>query len=185
MTTEISQEGDAQPIESAGESETPVEIETIAIPKTDYEKLNQTLGSLKREIKDLKKPKDEPKETSTTNKQNGLDETQLDYLDLKGISEADDVKVVEDIVKKTGMTVRQALKDEYVVAKLNSNKAQREVKDATPSATKRGGNQQTDIASAIAKFESSGQLPNDYALRTAVVNAIADKANTNKPSWHH
>ena len=41
--------------------------ETISIPKTDYEKMNQTLGSLKRELKDLKKPKEEPQETAKTN----------------------------------------------------------------------------------------------------------------------
>jgi hypothetical protein len=47
------------------ESETTTE-DTISVPKSDYEKLNQTLGSLKRELKDLKKSKDEVKETSQT-----------------------------------------------------------------------------------------------------------------------
>lgn len=113
-----------------------------------------------------------------------LDETQLDYLDLKGIGESEDIKVIEDIVKKTGMTVRQALKDEYVQSKLNTNKQAREVRGATPSATKRGGNQSNDIASAIAKFEQTGELPTDFTLRSAVVNATVSKSNSNKPSWH-
>lgn len=113
-----------------------------------------------------------------------LDETQLDYLDLKGISESEDVKVIEDIVKKTGMTVRQALKDEYVLAKLTSNKASRDVKSATPSATKRGGNQSNDVASAIAKFEQTGELPDDFTLRSAVVDSMTSKSNPHKPSWH-
>ena len=116
-----------------------------------------------------------------------LNETQLDYLDLKGVSEAEDVKIIEDIVKKTGMTVRQALQDEYVKAKLTANKTQREVKDAIPSSTKRsgqaGGN---DLQLALAKYEQSGykDLPDDFALRTAVINAMTERSNPNKPAWH-
>ena len=117
-----------------------------------------------------------------------LDETQLDYLDLKGVSEAEDVKIIEDIVKKTGMTVRQALKDDYVQAKLTANKGQREVKDATPSGTKRSGNSGgTDIATAIAKYEQANydpaSLPDNFALRSAVINAITAKTDPNRPAW--
>lgn len=130
-----------------------------------------------------------PKQTQTASKADGLDETALDYLDVKGVTERDDVKVVEDIVKKTGMTVREALKDEYVQAKLTANKAARDVKDATPSSTKRaGGNQGTDLSAAIARYEQSGYdvktLPDDFKLRSAIVNAIATKQITNKPGWH-
>src|SRR3990167_4448689 len=117
-----------------------------------------------------------------------LDETALDYLDLKGVSEAEDVKIIEDIVKKTGMTVRQALKDDYVQAKLTANKGQREVKDATPSGTKRSGNSGgTDIATAIAKYEQANydpaSLPDNFALRSAVINAITAKTDPNRPAW--
>jgi hypothetical protein len=118
-----------------------------------------------------------------------LDETQLDYLDVKGISEAEDIKVIEDIVKKTGMTVRQTLKDDYVLKKLEANKAARDVKDATPSATKRsGGSQSNDLETALAKYTAAGYspdaLPTDFKLRLAVVNAVANATKTNKPSWH-
>src|SRR5207244_2538156 len=109
---------------------------------------------------------------------------QLDYLDLKGVTENEDIKVIEDVIKKTGITVRQALKDDYVQSKLQANKSKREVSSATPSATKRGGNQQNNIAAAIAKFEQTGELPSDYALKTEVVNAVTDRSNPNKPAWH-
>ena len=129
-----------------------------------------------------------PTQTQKPSSTNGLDETALDYLDVKGVTEDEDIKVIEGIVMKTGMTVRLALKDDYVIAKLNANKAQREVKDATPSNTRRaGGNQGTDLSTLVAKYEQSGfdakTLPDDFALRTKVVNAVAAKQNTNKPSW--
>lgn len=124
----------------------------------------------------------EPTKTST------LDETALDYLDLKGISESEDIKVIESIIKKTGMTVREALKDEYVTAKLTANKAAREIRDATPSSTKRSGSQTDTLERAIAKYKAAGLksegLPEDFALRSQVVNAIAKEQDTNKPSWH-
>ncbi len=144
--------------------------------------------ALKKELADTRKAveiaagvkKESPVKTGE------LDETQLDYLDLKGISESEDLKIIERHIKNTGETVRQALKDDYVVKKLEANKSQREVKEATPSSTKRsgsgGGN---DLAIALAKYEQSGlkELPSDFALRSAVVNAMAHKMNPNKPSW--
>ena len=117
-----------------------------------------------------------------------LDQTQLDYLDLKGISEADDIKVIENIVKRTGVTVREALKDDYVISKLATNKAQREVKGATPSSTKRGAaSAGNDLATALAKYEQAGYapeaLPTDFKLRIAVVNAVMKETKSNKPAW--
>jgi hypothetical protein len=112
-----------------------------------------------------------------------LDETQLDYLDLKGINEEDDIKIIARHVQRTGESVRQALKDEYVTSKLDANAKSREVKGATPSATKRGGNQVNDVASAIAKWEQTGELPSDFTLRSEVVNKIADAGGSRKPSW--
>jgi hypothetical protein len=122
--------------------------------------------------------------TSSHSKSPGeLDETQLDYLDLKGITEEEDIKILARHVQRTGETIRQALKDEYVQAKLEANLKAREVKSATPSTTKRGGNQVNDIASAIARFEQTGELPADYKLRSEVVNAISDKGHNKRPAW--
>ncbi len=148
-----------------------------------------TTKALKEQLKEAKTAVEAakaPKQTQDPSKADGLDDNALDFLDVKGITEDEDIKVIEDIVKKTGMTARQALKDDYVQAKLTANKAKRDVKEATPSSTKRsGGNQTSDLATAIAKYEASGykELPKDFALRSAVVNAIADKQNPNKPAW--
>ena len=113
-----------------------------------------------------------------------LDETTLDYLDLKGINEDEDIKVIQDVVKKTGMTVRQALKDDYVTSKLEANKNARIVREATPSATKRAGSQSDGFDTALAKFEKDGTLPDDFELRKKVVNAKYRQEKGNQPSWH-
>lgn len=142
--------------------------------------------ALKKELADTKRAVEIAagiKKEPTLVKTGELDETQLDYLDLKGVSEAEDVKVIEDIVKKTGQTVRQALKDEYVVSKLAANKAKRDVQNATPGGTKRSGGQVGDIASAVAKFKETGTLPDDYALATAVTNAVTNADNVHLPPW--
>lgn len=192
----------------ATENEAGVEIEeTLELPEvvegeedtTDYKeealKLRDKAIAQRERTKAIKKERDEAKKALETlskvkgdepskSKTGELDETQLDYLDLKGFTEADDIKIIERHVQRTGETVRQALKDEYVLSKLEANKAHREVKDATPSGTKRGGNQSNDLASALAKFEQTGELPTDFTLRSAVVNAKVDKSNSNKPAWH-
>lgn len=124
-------------------------------------------------------------EVETTANTGELDETQLELLDLKGISEQEDIDVVQKVMQRTGMTLRLALKDDYVQAKLKAQKEAREVQNAMPSSTKRanaGGAQ--SVQAAIAKFEATGELPADFKLRSEVVNAMVDKKNTNKPSWH-
>ena len=63
-------------------------------------------------------------------------------------------------MSKTGQTVRQVLKDEYVASKLNDFKKAREVKSATPSSTKRAGQQVTDnVDYWYQKYEATGELP--------------------------
>lgn len=133
---------------------------------------------LKEQVKALT-----PKKEEAPAKTGELDETQLDYLDVKGITDQDEIDIISKVIAKTGQTVRQALKDDYVTSKLEALRADKAVKDATPSSTKRSGNQQGDLAGAIAKFDANGELPNDFTLRSAVVNAISSRSQ-GKPNWH-
>lgn len=116
-------------------------------------------------------------------KSSELDDTALDYLDLKGISEAEDLAIIQRHIDRTGETVRQALKDDYVQSKLATNKQKREVQAATPSSTKRSGSPLGDVEAAIAKYEQSKELPENFELRKAVVNALYERSNNNKPAW--
>lgn len=160
-------------------------------PKETRETPEAKLARIEREAKQLRKKlgKEEPEAKPKTaakkeSKPDGLDDTQLDYLDLKGISEQEDIDLIEKVMNRTGQSLREVMKDEYVVSRLDASKQARAVKDATPSSTKRGGNQSSDVAAAIAKFESTGEMPSDFALRSAVVDSLVNKNKSNAPSWH-
>jgi hypothetical protein len=172
------------------EAETP---EADLTPETDWEAEAKKARGIAQRLR-TKLTKAEEKKVAvetptapikeTAPKTGELDETQLDYLDLKGVTDQDEIDIIQKVIAKTGQTVRQALKDDYVQSKLDALRKDKAVKDATPSSTKRGGSQTGDLAQALAKFEQNGELPTDFALRSAVVNAKADKENTNKPAWH-
>lgn len=156
--------------------------------KAEAEKARGIAQRLKTKLEKANKPKEEKEEKSVPVKKeattDGLDETQLDYLDLKGVSDEDEIAVIEGVIKKTGQTVRQALKDDYVIAKLEKLRADKAVKDATPSSTKRSGNQQSDSSSIISKFEATGVMPEDFASRNVIVDYLVKKDRSNAPSWH-
>src|SRR3990167_1405163 len=105
------QEVGADTQNDAGEGE---QVETIAIPKSDYEKLNQTLGSLKREIKDLKKPKEETKETPEKTKPDDALLQRMEKLALKtaNVTHEDDVELARKTAKKWGMEIEEVLEDD-------------------------------------------------------------------------
>ncbi len=183
MTTEENNQN-ADVAEPVVEGETTTE-ETIAVPKSEWEKTNQTLGSLKRENKDLKKAKESTTETTEKNQPtSGLDETQLELLDFKGISEADDIKVIESVMKRTGQKLREVLKDDYVMGKLETNKKAREVANATPSGKKGTGSGSSDSVDYwVQKNAATGEWPKDYSLKQKVLAAKERAAGTNVPSW--
>ena len=64
-----------------------------------------------------------------------------------------------------------------------SNKKAREVQNALPSNTKRGGSTGDSLEQAIAKFERTKELPDDFELRSKVLDSISSKGDITKPSW--
>lgn len=150
--------------------------------REDGIKARERTKALKAQLAELKPKQVDPKPESKP-ATGELDDTQLDYLDLKGITEDEDIEVISKVMLKTGQTVRQALKDDYVIAKLKDLKVQREVKNATPSSTKRSGNQTNNLDYWMNKFEQTGELPPDFETRSAVVNAQAAKNDASKPKW--
>lgn len=166
--------------------------DTVETDTTDWKAEAEKAKAIARRYKTklekaTKAPKVEEKTSEPVKKEattGALDENALDFLDLKGITDQDEIDLIETVIAKTGQTVRQVLKDEYVSSKLDSMRAQRALKDAMPSNTKRGGGTTDNLEAAIAKFEKTGELPTDFEMRTKVVDGFVSKSNSNKPSWH-
>jgi len=153
-----------------------------------FERANKAEGFVKVGDKWVKAPK--PEEAVATSEKlaattGELTETQLDYLDLKGISNEDDIAIIQKVMQRTGQTVRQALADDYVQSKLEAAKKAREVQAAMPSGTKRsGGNASDSVELALAKFDATGEMPKEFGLRKQIVAKITERSNPNKPAWH-
>lgn len=104
----------------------------VTLKKDEYEKLNQTLGSLKRELKDLKKPK-ETEETAKTNQPDNslLERVERMALRTAGITHPEDVELAKKTAKKWGMDIEEVLTDEDFKSKLERQQAGRANVEAT------------------------------------------------------
>lgn len=148
-------------------------------PKLSLEQRKAMLeGQLKRINKDLGVQEAEP--AKSTGK---LDETQLDYLDLKGISEPEDIKVIETVMKNTGKSLRDTLKDGYVISTIDENRRDRSVRGAIPGSSKRAGIESNSVEFYVNRFKSTGQLPTDFETRSKVVDAITAEDSSKVPGF--
>ena len=113
-----------------------------------------------------------------------LDDAALDYLELKGIMEDEDIAVIKSVVTKTGQSLRQALKDDYVVTKLAANKSTREAQIGTPGSTRRAGQASlNDVDYWVERNARTGELPPDFETRAKLVEAKIRKFGNNEPAW--
>ena len=127
------------------EGEGNAQTDVVSIPKSDYEKLNQTLGSLKRELKDLKKPKEEPKETPQSNQPDGnklVEKLERMALRQAGITHTDDIELAQKTAKKWGMDIDEVLADEDFKVKLERQQTTRSNTEATSNIKGSGGTSQ-------------------------------------------
>ncbi len=157
--------------------EAPAEEKPIESPEAKLARLKRQTAQLEKKL-GVAEPKPESKSTGK------LDETQLDYLDLKGISEEEDIKVIETVMKNTGRSLRDVLKDNYVVSTLGENQTQRNVRGAIPGASKRSGIESNSVELYVNRFKATGQLPKDFETQSKVVDAITAESSDRKPSWN-
>ena len=170
---------------NGGEGET--NVDTVSIPKSDYEKLNQTLGSLKRELKDLKKPKEETKETPQTKPEgNGL--IQKTFLRAAGITDAEEVELALSTAKKWGVEIDQIVDDEDFKAKLEKHRTNKANAEATSNV--RGSASATSTKNTpeywIAK--RTPPTPTDVAdrkTRASIIKKMMENAETGGKKYYN
>lgn len=134
------------------------------------------------EKKEAPKPKEKVEVAPEANT-GELSETQLDYLDLKGITSDDEIDVIRKVMQRTGQTVRQALNDDYVQSKLQAIKEKNVAEAATPSSKRgqQGSGDRTDYY--VAEYERTRKLPDDFDARVKVMDVLAAKHSHSTPPW--
>lgn len=161
--------------------------ETVSIPKRDYETLNQTLGSLKRELKDLKKaPKEAPVETDKSTP-DGNTLMEKAYLRSAGITDKEEVDLALTTAKKWGLSIDELVDDEDFQGKLEKHRTTKANALATSNirGDKSGGGAKDTPAYWIAKgtAPTPDQVP-DRKTRVAIARAMIANTKTGKKFYN-
>lgn len=157
------------------------ESDNISISKVEHDKLQQTLGSLKRELKDLKKVKEETKETSEKTKpdENRLLE-KIERMSLRqaGLDHADDIELARSTAKKWNMDIDDVLVDADFKAKLERQQTTRANTVATSGIKGSGG--KSEAKNDPAYWVAKGTPPSptevtDRKVRAKIIKAFIAK----------
>lgn len=113
-----------------------------------------------------------PKEEKKTDE---LDYGQLAYLEAKQITTDEEIDFIKGVIKRTGESLKDVLKDEYVLNKLKSLRDAKAVLDATPSGTKGGA--PSTAKDTVEYWIAKGEMPpaDKPKLRQQYVNARVEK----------
>lgn len=178
QTTEIADVGDQN-----NDVET---VETISIPKSDYEKLNQTIGSMKRELKDLKtKPKEAPQSTDTKPEESSL--VLKTYLRAAQITHPEDIEFTLATAKKWGMEIDQLVDDTDFQVKLERQRTTRSNAEATSNI--RGGAGSNQAKNTPEYWIAKGTPPSatdvpDRKARVKIARAMISNAKSSKQFYN-
>ena len=159
------------------------ENETISIPKKDYDTLNQTLGSYKKQIKDFKKASEETKETLQTKPDDAVLQ-KLERMALRGagVTHSDDIDLARATAKKWGMDIDEVLIDEDFQSKLARQQTSRS--NATATSNIRGGAGNSQAKNTPEYWIAKGAPPSreevpDSSTRRKIAQAFV-KSGSNK-----
>lgn len=188
-TDENNQEDGAQSQEGAGEGEQKADV--VLVPKSEYEKLHQDLGSLKRELKDLKKPKEEAKEdTSKTNAKPDerlLERVEKMALRTAGITHEDDIDLARRTAKKWNIDLEEVLLDDDFKVKLEKQQNARANVQATSKV--RGGAGTSQAKNTPEYWIAKGAPPTtedvpDRKTRATIARAFLSNKKSSKTFYN-
>lgn len=194
MSTEYkNQDADTEQEDGVEKEEaTETESDTVTLNRNEYDKLNRDLGSLKRELKDLKKPKEEPKQETPKNQSDDNQLLQkLERLSLRqaGIDHPDDVELARKTAKKWNTDIDEVLADEDFKVKLERQQRDRANTEATSEVKGSSGpasKAKADSAYWIAKGvpPTAEDVP-DRKTRAKIAREMASKAKTSGKTFYN
>lgn len=127
----------------------------------------KTLNAKIKELEDAAKTKEKEDKGE---KKEGLDRIDRAVLRAEKITDPEEIKLVEEIMKETGKDVEGVLASKYFQGELKSMRDSKAVEDATPDGKKRAGNSTKDT---VDYWLAKDELPptSQVELRRQVVNA--------------
>lgn len=170
-------EGEVDTTNNEGEGESTAE--TITISKMDWEKSQQTIGSMKRELKDLKKPKETPTETPQQTKPDDNRLLEKAFLRSAQITNEEEVELALSTAKKWDLSIDKLVDDEDFKVKLDKLRIQKANEVAVSNV--RGGGGKPSAKESVEYWVAKGTPPSpadvpDRKTRVAIVKALM--ANT-------
>lgn len=185
MSSETNQEAVVAPEENEPEQPT---TEKFELSKDEYNELvgyKATVGSLKRQLKDLQKPKEETKETPQPDSSALLQKT---YLRAAGITQAEEVELALTTAKKWGVDIDQLVDDDDFKSKLEKL---RTAKANTAASSNIQGSGKTEGAKFSAEHwiakgtpPTRDQVP-DRKTRANIVRSMMESAKTGGKKFYN
>lgn len=153
------------------------EVAEIKLSKAEYDELvgnKATVGSLKRELKDLKKSLEQKTETPEV-KSDEFGLLQKTFLTASGIKDADEIELAKEIQKKTGVEWDKLVEDDYFQSRLTKLRNTKENAAATDVTGGSGGGVGKTADYFIAKGvpPTAKDIP-DRKARVAVINQMME-----------
>lgn len=172
----------------AGDGEKVVTDEMVSVSKKDYETMNQTLGSLKREIKDLKKPKDTDVETPTKTKSDNFGLVEKTFLRSAGIVDAEEVELARVTAKKWGVGIDEVVDDEDFKVKLERHRTTKSNEAATSNI--KGSQGQSQAKNSPEYWQRLGKMPTredvpDRKTRATITRQLMKNAQTGGKKFYN
>lgn len=173
----------------AGEGRATTEVETIAISKKDYEALNQTVGSLKRELKDLKKS-EKPIETQQTKADDSALLQKLERISFRqaGLTHQDDIELARATAKKWQVDIDEVLMDDDFKVKLERQQTTRSNIESTTGL--KGSSGSAEGKNSPAYWKAKGQPPTpdqvpDKQIRRKIIRDMMKQSDEGKGGFYN
>lgn len=151
----------------------------IALDRTQAAERNRGIAQRYRTKFEKAKDGTQPKDEKPPSKSDELDYGQKAFLIANGVKDADEIKLVKDIMQNTGKSLDDVVSSKYFQNEINEIREAKKVENAIPSGTKRGSPSSADT---VEYWISKGELPpaSERDLRQKVVNArIKTEKQTN------
>lgn len=154
--------------------------DVVTLNKAEYDKMLQDMGSLKREVKTLKKPKDTESTSEKTKDNSGLSEkVELLSMQVAGLTKSSEKDLAKKLQKETGLPMDTLLESKYFKSELEDLRTAESNAEATTGikgdkSGSPGGKSSAEYWIAKGEYPTHEQVP-DRAVRKTIRAALVAK----------